>query len=173
MRDWRSGNLKPTGSSRLGPRDPPFRHPSTIHSVDEDDAVDDDEESAYHEAPSTRPGVSLTDTTHNASGNPFSDSNRYSSGVPSGYASPPRTHAGGDIAPSRPSMDAYGAFSDPAPTGFAPQLAPAQDEPRVSRTMQYADPYAAVRASITPPAPSSPSGASGRPPSYESYSDYR
>lgn len=55
---------------------------------------------------------------------------------------------------SRPSMDAYGAFSDPAPSGFggvSTSFAPPPSDPavpRVSRTMQYADPYAAVRASL-------------------------
>lgn len=170
IKEWRGGNLKPTGSSRLGPRDPPFTHPPTIHEADEDDVGD--EESTYHDhqqiPPPRLPGVSISDSS-NTSSNPFSDSNRYSPTVPSGYSSPPRSNVGGDIAPSRPSMDAYGAFSDPAPTGFASQTAP-REEPRISRTMQYADPYAAVRASITPPAPTSPSGG---PPSYESYSAYR
>ncbi len=81
-------------------------------------------------------------------------------------------------------MDAYGAFSDPAPTGFGPAspnysaASPARTAtgppiipepdlgPRVSRTMQYADPYAAVRASVAGQAPSSP-------PSYENYTGYR
>lgn len=64
-------------------------------------------------------------------------------------------------------MDAYGAFSDPAPSGFGssggggggiggpayssqPPMIPEPDlGPQVSRTMQYAnDPYAAVRANI-------------------------
>ncbi|KAG5650816.1 hypothetical protein H0H81_010941 [Sphagnurus paluster] len=67
----------------------------------------------------------------------------------------------------RPSMDAYGAFSDPAPSGFA---AAAPGAPRVSRTMQYADPYSAVRASI---AGSQASAAGGAPPTYESYEGYR
>lgn len=102
-------------------------------------------------------------------------------------------------------MDAYGAFSDPAPTGFGtsygggnassggyasqqsggygtspqrqtgggggPPLLPEPDlGPRVSRTMQYADPYAAVRASIGGGSSTSPAGA---PPSYENYQTYR
>lgn len=44
-------------------------------------------------------------------------------------------------------MDAYGAFSGPEPTGYG-RGAYTQPQPEVSRTMQYADPYAAVRASI-------------------------
>jgi hypothetical protein len=60
----------------------------------------------------------------------------------------------------RPSIDAYGAFSDPPPSGFG-----APPSPGVSRTMQYADPYAAVRASIvTAPAAAVPPPG---PPSYE------
>ncbi|KAJ8487622.1 hypothetical protein ONZ45_g14272 [Pleurotus djamor] len=81
----------------------------------------------------------------------------------------------------RKPMDVYGAFSDPAPSGFAassqansspyssgPPVLPEPDVgPRVSRTMQYADPYAAIRANIgsNPPA--------ATPPSYESYQGYR
>jgi len=123
----------------------------------------------------------------NAASSPFADSNRWSAATTtttttttapnttaysssplrtSGYATPP-------AAASRQSLDAYGAFSDPAPSGFggvsssfAPPAPGDQNAPRVSRTMQYADPYAAVRASLT---------ASGHtaPPSYESYSGYR
>ncbi|OAX34495.1 hypothetical protein K503DRAFT_851592 [Rhizopogon vinicolor AM-OR11-026] len=72
---------------------------------------------------------------------------------------------------SRPSMDAYGAFSDPAPSGFggvSTTFAPPPSDPavpRVSRTMQYADPYAAVRASLA----TSPAA----PPTYEPYTGYR
>ncbi|KAJ8580787.1 hypothetical protein M405DRAFT_752850 [Rhizopogon salebrosus TDB-379] len=72
---------------------------------------------------------------------------------------------------SRPSMDAYGAFSDPAPSGFggvSTTYAPPPSDPatpRVSRTMQYADPYAAVRASLATSTTS--------PPSYEPYTGYR
>jgi hypothetical protein len=71
----------------------------------------------------------------------------------------------------RPSMDAYGAFSDPAPSGFggvSTTYAPPPSDPatpRVSRTMQYADPYAAVRASLATSTTS--------PPSYEPYTGYR
>jgi hypothetical protein len=72
---------------------------------------------------------------------------------------------------SRPSMDAYGAFSDPSPSGFggvSTTYAPPPSDPatpRVSRTMQYADPYAAVRASLATSTTS--------PPSYEPYTGYR
>lgn len=57
---------------------------------------------------------------------------------------PPLNTGGGP----RQSMDTYGAFSDPAPSGFNTGSQP--PSPGVSRTMQYADPYAAVRANIGP-----------------------
>ena len=91
-------------------------------------------------------------------------------------------------------MDAYGAFSDPAPSGFGygnsnvnagyaspssrvgrtvspPPMIPDPDlgQPMVSRTMQYADPYAAVRTSVA----TGGQHQQGTPPSYESYSGYR
>ncbi|KAI6042464.1 hypothetical protein EDC04DRAFT_2658242 [Pisolithus marmoratus] len=129
---------------------------------------------------------STYDNSNATANSPFADANRfsgvsttttapvnsgYSSGAYrdsgySGYATPP-------AATSRHSLDAYGAFSDPAPTGFggvsssfATPSTPDANAPRVSRTMQYADPYAAVRASLT-------SGSSaGPPPSYTSYTGY-
>ena len=111
-------------------------------------------------------------------------------------ASAPSAYIPASQVVGRPSMDAYGAFSDPAPSGFGtsrynqaasgytnshstapsarsnsggPPVLPEPDlGPMVSRTMQYADPYAAVRASIA--------GGSGSPtsvpPSYESYQGY-
>lgn len=115
------------------PRDPPFEQP---HDVEEEG----DEESAY-EVVKEEGDI---DTR-----SPFSDPYRYSGasstaiGSPGGYSSPKYNIPS---APQpRPSLDAYGAFSDPAPTGFG---APPSDA-GISRTMQYADPYAAVRASIT------------------------
>lgn len=174
---WRSGKLS-------GPRDPPFRPPQEQHDVEELE-----EEEGYTSIPPIR------QSSVNASsaggrydppdGNPFSDSNQYSVPPSSGYtpASNSQPLAG------RPSMDAYGAFSDPAPTGFGtaspnytsaygtaspsrtatsgPPTIPEPDlGPRVSRTMQYADPYAAVRATVSGQTPSSP-------PSYENYTGYR
>lgn len=151
--DWRSGKLN-------APRDPPFTHPPTESGdIDGDDG--DDEESSYHQVPPTRPA-----DDSNSAGSPFSDSNRYSA--------PPASFTTAAPAP-RPSIDAYGAFSDPAPSGFGnshisstPPILPEPDlGPRVSRTMQYADPYAAVRASI------GGGNAAPGPPSYTSYQDYR
>ncbi|KAF9223602.1 hypothetical protein BS17DRAFT_780889 [Gyrodon lividus] len=105
--------------------------------------------------------------TNAASSTTTYSSSAYRNSGYSGYATPP-------AAASRPSLDAYGAFSDPAPSGFggvsssfAPPLTSDANAPRISRTMQYADPYAAVRASLAA------SGHSVGPPSYDSYSEYR
>ena len=123
------------------PRDPPFEQP---HDVEEEG----DEESAYEV---------VKEDADNDNRSPFADAYRYSGasstavGSPGGYSSPKYNIPS---APQpRPSLDAYGAFSDPAPTGFG---APLRDSGTsgMSRTMQYADPYAAVRASVT----SSPPG---------------
>ncbi|GJE85605.1 MARVEL domain-containing protein [Phanerochaete sordida] len=147
--DWRSGKS-------IRPRDPPFVPPA-------EDALElDDEESLYD-----RPGKS--DYEHSNSSGPFSDNNRYS-GVPSAtsYANAPQL--------PRQSFDNYGAFSDPAPSGFAPPagsppsfappLSPPPESPRISRTMQYADPYARVRDAVTqgPAVPAAPA--------YTSYNPY-
>ncbi|TFK50034.1 hypothetical protein OE88DRAFT_1661537 [Heliocybe sulcata] len=147
--DWRSGR-----SSR--PKDPPF-HPPAEDFDYEDDADADAPESQYQIPPIRR----MTDD--NAPGSPFADVNRYS-GVASSAAA--TSSVGGfsapAAAPSRPSMDAYGAFSDPPPSGFG--AAAPEASPRISRTMQYADPYAAVRASIAG------SNNPTTPPTYDSYS---
>lgn len=172
---WRQGKL-------LGPRDPPFQHPT-----DDDAHEDDDEESSYHHIPPVQPASTAAGTS--TPPNPFTDSNRYSA-VSSAPSSAPYStaYSSTPVAAGRPSMDAYGAFSDPAPSGFgsntptrmsgaAPTLPEPDLGPQVSRTMQYADPYAAIRANIqqTSGAPtSSPYGAaSSVPPSYESYTGYR
>ncbi|KAJ7721717.1 hypothetical protein DFH07DRAFT_295508 [Mycena maculata] len=149
--DWRSGKLH-TGQAR----DPPFTHPQQEATEFEMD-YDPDEDDYHHIPPARRATASESPSTYDpeaSSGpNPFSDTNRYA--APSSQPAP--THG-------RPSIDAYGAFNDPTPSGFSP--APPQTRfgandgpPRipeqdlgpqigVSRTMQYADPYAAVRASI-------------------------
>ena len=179
--DWRSGKAS-------YPRDPPF-NPSTVHEqVFEDGDGEMDEESTYEHIPAVTQRTSTYDD-QNVARAPYSDGARASRfrdnddvGPPTGgigvYPSPPPA----GISASRPSMDAYGAFSDPAPSGFggsstaAAPPAPGgfatsspSGTPAVSRTMQYADPYAAVRATITP----SPTAASNTPPSYESYGEYR
>ncbi|KAJ7454820.1 hypothetical protein FB451DRAFT_1279482 [Mycena latifolia] len=146
--DWRSGKLHTSH-----PRDPPFTHPQQEATEFEMD-YDPDEDDYQHIPPARRPTASESPSTYDpeaTSGpNPFSDANRYG-------AQPAPAHG-------RPSIDAYGAFSDPAPSGFSPSAPqtrfggsggpptiPEQDlgpHLGVSRTMQYADPYAAVRASI-------------------------
>jgi hypothetical protein len=131
--EWRSGKL-----SR--PKDPPFVRPSENEEFDEDGA---DEESTYER-------VENRQSTYD---NPYSDSNRYSDANPP--AIPPISfNSSTPPANPRPSMDVYGAFSDPAPTGYAGGNSPRESDARLSRTMQYADPYAAIRASIGPVTPS-------------------
>jgi len=138
--DWRAGK-----ASR--PRDPPFTRPAEVD--DYDDAAD--EEYSYN-----RPGGHRDSTIDQARPEP----NNYSSAAPSippisfPDNSTPPPQSGGYTSPSptsRPSMDVYGAFSDPVPSGYSNSNPYSPPDPnRVSRTMQYADPYAAVRASITP-----------------------
>ena len=131
--DWRSGK-----ASR--PQDPPFTRP-----VEDDDGNPADEESAYD--------IPEGSTIDHA----ISEQNQYSSTAPS---IPPISYSDGftpvpqprdDTSPAhRPSMDIYGAFSDPDPAPYSTPNPYFQPEPsRVSRTMQYADPYAAVKASLT------------------------
>lgn len=126
--EWRRNR-----SSR--PRDPPFEHP---------ELDDGDEESTYEVVPH------LKRDAQSDSNSPFSDAYRYSAASSTmidssaGYNSPGKYSIPSAPQP-RPSLDAYGAFSDPAPSGFAP---PSSDVQGISRTMQYADPYAAVRASV-------------------------
>jgi len=145
--EWRSGKSVPR-------RDPNFNPPSQMDAHEDDE--DDDEESRYDppissQAPQLPPMRRGTEEVSS----PFSDEHRY---------------RGPDTEPvGRPSIDAYGAFSDPAPSGFgAPAAGP--PSPGVSRTMQYADPYAAVRASLVGPPAGQPQAP--QPPSYE-YSGYR
>ncbi|KAF5382012.1 hypothetical protein D9615_004185 [Tricholomella constricta] len=170
--DWRSGKLH-----TAHPRDPPFARPESTHPDDDVDQDDDDYTHVPRPAQQTQqfpshsqafqqppggysPSSSSPSTTAPPAlrydpdpASPFADPNPYTPSYPTPTPAP---------AAGRPSMDAYGAFSDPAPTGFAG----AGQEPRVSRTMQYADPYSAVRASVQG------SGVGG-PPSYEGYGGYR
>ncbi|KAH9974837.1 hypothetical protein BJV74DRAFT_863305 [Russula compacta] len=128
------------------PRDPPFEQPPDIE--------DGDEESTYDVVPSLK----QDDTS------PFSDVYRYSGasstavGSSVGLASPGKYNIPSAPQP-RPSLDAYGAFSDPPPSGFGSPMSNS-GVTGVSRTMQYADPYAAVRASIV-------SGPITSPPDYQ------
>ena len=191
--DWRSGKLHVH-------RDPPFQHPRPAH--DEEEGEEEDEDATYeHVAPVRRTTASSTAQYDNSESpqSPFADpQQRYPNTSQAGGSAPytPAVQAG------RPSMDAYGAFSDPAPSGFGsanqggystapgpypssyntaspsrqysnPPILPEPDlgGPMVSRTMQYADPYAAVRASIA--GQQGPSSPTGGPPSYDSYQGYR
>lgn len=175
--NWRQGKL-------LGPRDPTFVHPNADEEEDDEHEYEVMGGGRRHTMEST--GVP---DRIGASSNPFTDhddDNRYSgySGYDSNVSSqPPQIPTSYSPAPAagRPSIDAYGAFSDPAPSGYpavaspsrqpVPPMIPEPDfEPRVSRTMQYADPYAAVRATIAqPPAASEYS----TPPSYETGGGYQ
>lgn len=187
---WRSGKS-------LNPRDPPFQPPVAADGGDRyDELEEEDEESTYHHIPPA------SEHAYNPPvANPFSDANRTSqvSAAPSSYVLPPVSSVGGFSTPqsnpssiptSRPSMDAYGAFSDPAPSGFGGAERPtsfgaasglSDSTPGVSRTMQYADPYAAVRATIagsaapayTPPGINSGATSPVRPPTYTEYTGYR
>jgi len=146
--DWRSGK------SGLPRRDPNFNPPSQMYAHEEFED-DDDEESRYNvpmggSAPQLPPFRRSSAVAEEVA-SPFSDANAYR----------PEPAAG------RPSMDAYGAFSDPPPSGFGPGPS-SPTSPGVSRTMQYADPYAAVRATIGNPAVP----AASQPPTYE-YQGYR
>ncbi|CCL98395.1 uncharacterized protein FIBRA_00390 [Fibroporia radiculosa] len=144
--DWRNGKS-------MRPRDPPFSHPTEFSEVEtrmeEEEGEFDDEESQYHKPADNSDALQ----------SPFAD----------GYAPPTSTYAPPTL--PRPSIDAYGAFSDPPPTGFGTgggtSPSPAADTPRVSRTMQYADPYAAVRATLTSGQQHGGSGAP--PPGYSTY----
>ncbi|KAH9930139.1 uncharacterized protein B0H18DRAFT_995381 [Fomitopsis serialis] len=150
--NWRSGKV-------TRPRDQPFTHPAEFSEVASHEGDEyGDEESQYHMKPSYN--------SHDAH-SPFAD-------TPYTPPSFPAAPAGSYNAPGqpRPSIDAYGAFSDPPPSGFgAPGTAtPPSESPRVSRTMQYADPYAAVRATVA--AGQRTSAAPSNPPMYSSYSGY-
>ncbi|KAG6853968.1 hypothetical protein C0991_012115 [Blastosporella zonata] len=160
--DWRSGKLTATNAQR----DPPFSIPT--HQADLEDGIahdeEDDLEDDYTHVPRpTQPAVASTSYTPSSHSN--STTSRYEREPSSVSENPASPFADENRYAGRPSMDAYGAFSDPAPSGFA-QGQPLQEPPRVSRTMQYADPYAAVRASIG-------STTHSTPPSYDSYSQFR
>lgn len=185
--EWRSGRLS------TGPRDPPF-NPSTVHEqVFEDGETEVDAESTYEHVPPVSQRHSAYEDS-NVAHAPYSDNSgvgqfRDSIGPPAG--SPPTANFPEQpplqsVPAGRPSMDIYGAFSDPAPSGFggassgagyaappaAAPLAPPSPSgaPALSRTMQYADPYAAVRASIGGAA--ALGGGRSTPPSYD-YQGYR
>ena len=144
-------------------------------AYDELEEEEEEHEQQYGRVPNLR-------DYSNSGASPFADSNAANRvSTSSSYVLPPVSGVGGfssNMPASRPSMDAYGAFSDPAPTGYAqPQPTTFSDASGlgntspsgVSRTMQYADPYAAVRASIAGTPPAAPQN----PPGYSEYSGYR
>lgn len=116
--DWRKGRSTYGGGLA---RDPPFTHPAEAPELEEEDGY------APRHAPqriSTLPPEGPDDV-----GSPFGDENKRRPAQP------------------RQSMDAYGAFNDPPPTGYGapPFQSPVSPTGGVSRTMQFADPYAAVQ----------------------------
>lgn len=128
FQEWR------TGKTVYRQEDPPFSLPTHAPAPTDDEDTD----------PYTRRQPNADDEDDEYARGPFTDNNRYD-----GY------NAAGA---GRPSMDAYGAFSDPNPSGYGRTE---YNQPEVSRTMQYADPYAQVRASIhtggaAPPMPQPP-----------------
>ncbi|KIM33593.1 hypothetical protein M408DRAFT_14272 [Serendipita vermifera MAFF 305830] len=161
FQEWR------TGKTVYRPEDPPFSLPSAPppHHNDEEDA---DPYTRGRRQETT--GTAEEDDEYDDSRSPFADAHGGAGGGGryGGYGNAP-TGAGA----GRPSMDAYGAFSDPSPSGYGGyggggrpvQQQQQYNQPEVSRTMQYADPYAAVRASIhtntPPPMP--------QPPTYDGY----
>ena len=187
--DWRSGRL-----FQHLPRETPFQPPIR----DEEEAEEEDYVNVPPRHARSTPSGYDSPNTSNGYTQSSSQQRRYS-GAPTSSQQAPQSYSAAPAA-GRPSLDAYGAFSDPAPSGFgssgynsnsrtpytssspshyrsgtpsAPSIPePDFGQPMVSRTMQYADPYAAVRASIAGGASGSPAP-QGMPPSYESYPGYR
>ena len=146
--DWRSGKL-------IAARDPPFTRPQMVHEEEGVEEEEEEEDASHSHLPPVRqstasspPNVYLNS---NLSQSPFGDPIRYSE-----HSQTSSTYDPAPQAAVRQSMDTYGAFSDPPPSGFGtsqyrgPPILPEPDlGPMVSRTMQYADPYAAVRSTIS------------------------
>ncbi|KAF9048486.1 hypothetical protein BJ165DRAFT_1414320 [Panaeolus papilionaceus] len=150
--DWRSGKLQ-------GPRDPPFQRPEPSHDMHDEEDPEEEEPGYTHIPPARRPTTSNAahsdgrySNSHVSSQSPFADPPYRNSGYSNSAYTPSSVQQ--PLAAGRPSMDAYGAFSDPPPSGYGaptrresagPPTIPEVDMggPIVSRTMQYADPYAA------------------------------
>lgn len=125
FQEWR------TGKAVYRREDPPFSLPTHAPA-----ATDDEDTDPYTRRQQQHNPAGGDDEDDEYASGPFTDSNRY---------------AGYNAAAGRPSMDAYGAFSDPSPNGYGRgqgQVQGQYNDPEVSRTMQYADPYAQVRANI-------------------------
>ncbi|KAF8340394.1 uncharacterized protein EI90DRAFT_3285804 [Cantharellus anzutake] len=102
--DWRSGRSE----RGLRPRDPPFRHPS--------DPNDDDAESMMSRQQSRRTTARQEDAEEDELESPFSDPYPRRQDSPYRYQQPA----------ARVSMDTYGAFSDPLPSGYTNAAAPSR-----------------------------------------------
>ncbi|KAK0469956.1 uncharacterized protein EV420DRAFT_1258036 [Desarmillaria tabescens] len=153
--EWRKSGGRPLRGRK--PQDEPFAPPMDHESVTQYDEDEDDSTSLPHHAQPTG-GVTAQD--------PFSDTNRYSG---ASAQRPTSTAYSG-----RPSMDQYGAFSDPAPSGysagsFVPVLPEPDLGPQVSRTMQYADPYAKVKATLGQGQQPAAQYGGSTPPNYDGY----
>jgi len=157
--DWRAGKS-------LRPKDPPFQHPT-------DDLEYEDEEGGDEESAHQHPVQENRRSTYD---DPISNRNSSASLPPSlpplslGSSSVPQSGGFQSSANPRQSMDMYGAFSDPPPVGYTAVSGGASSQrppqPQISKTMQYADPYAAIRASISPPTGAQAHQPEPSPPSY-------
>ena len=151
FQEWR------TGRTVYRPEDPPFTLPPqpVVHHNQTSSTDDTDPYSSRRRDTATE-----EDEDEDEGRSPFADevahNTAYNTGLGGGPGVPGGRYAGYGNAPGRPSMDAYGAFSDPNPSGYGGYggYGGGGRQPEISRTMQYADPYAAVQASIhsnTPP----------------------
>ncbi|KZT56960.1 hypothetical protein CALCODRAFT_453704 [Calocera cornea HHB12733] len=136
----------------LRPKDAPFAPPAETLDDEPFDAREVDDDSDLSRKPTHQTFASQGDDVAES---PFRDS---------AYAPPSMGRYDPPAPTGRPSMDTYGAFSDPAPTGYA--------APGVSRTMQYADPYAAIRHNLSAE-PQIAAPRPGMPPNPPSYDGYR
>jgi len=136
--DWRNGKSHRTA------RDPAFVPPTpSIAEGEEDDEVGT-LDGSYKEVPVRQ--STLRD--EEAQDSPFADRNAspYTTAYDPASATSPSGYSPRTTAPAgRSSVDVYGAFNDPVPSGYG---SGGPTSPGVSRTMQYADPYAAVRTSL-------------------------
>lgn len=200
--DWRSGNLtSPPRDTPFTRPDVDVEEGEEVEEVEEEDGhsyqpvatntvptypnqstYDNSNASASPFADSNRLSIAPTNTSTTYL--PPTNTNRFSTADSSANrtsaystapttTTAPTTSTNAAYPTSRPSMDAYGAFSDPAPSGFggvsasyAPTASePGSGAPKVSRTMQYADPYVAVREPLA-------SGADAPAPTKSTYEPY-
>lgn len=171
--DWRSGKSKRRAG---GGRDPPFTHPNDPSGYapslqgarrdnyeEEEGDIDEEEEpfsypggQQYGAGGGSRAAPQLPPYRANSGGllsgqSPFSDEYRAPGGGAGGFTQPPPT-----------------AATAPPPTS-SNSNANAGSSPGVSRTMQYADPYAAIKANLA----SAGTGGQGQGGNDYSYTGYR